>query len=86
MDERLFAPAAVVRQAKTSGEVGGCPFRRGSHFILELGSARKSAANRDLVLRPDEIARKLSIDHPQTPAMMHPLNTLPKLRIPCPTN
>jgi hypothetical protein len=49
VDECLFAPATVVRQAKTSGEVDGCPFRRGSLFILELGSASKGAANRDLV-------------------------------------
>ena len=49
VDECLFAPATVVRQAKTSGEVAGCPFRRGSVFILELGSASKGAANRDLV-------------------------------------
>ena len=47
--ECLFAPTTVVRQAKTSGEVGGCPFRRGSLFILGLGSASKGAANRDLV-------------------------------------
>jgi hypothetical protein len=49
VDECLFAPTAVVRQAKISGEVGGCPFRRGSLFILELGSASRGAANRDLV-------------------------------------
>ena len=49
MDECLIAPTNVVRQAKTSGEVSGCPFRRGSLFILELGSASKGAANRDLV-------------------------------------
>src|SRR5271156_2836266 len=49
VDECLFAPATVVRQAKTSDEVGGCPFRRGALFILELGSASKGAANRDLV-------------------------------------
>jgi hypothetical protein len=49
VDECLLAPATVVRQAKTSGEVVGCPFRRGSLFILELGSASKGAANRDLV-------------------------------------
>jgi hypothetical protein len=49
VDECLFAPATVVRQAKTSGEVGGCPFRKGSLFILGLGSASKGAANRDLV-------------------------------------
>jgi hypothetical protein len=49
VDECLFAPTTVVRQAKTSGEVGGCFFRRGSLFILGLGSASKGAANRDLV-------------------------------------
>jgi hypothetical protein len=49
VDECLFAPTTVVRQAKTSGEVGGCPFRRGSLFILGLGSASKGAANGDLV-------------------------------------
>ena len=49
VDDCLFAPPTVVRQAKTSGEVGGCPFRRGSLFILELGSASKGPANRDLV-------------------------------------
>jgi len=47
--ECLFAPGSVVRQAKTSGEVSGCPFRRGSLFILGLGSASKGAGNRDLV-------------------------------------
>jgi hypothetical protein len=49
VDKCLFAPASVVREATTSGEVGGCPFRRGSLFILELGSASKGVANRDLV-------------------------------------
>jgi hypothetical protein len=49
VNECLFAPDTVVRQAKSSGEVDGCPFRRGSLFILGLGSASKSAANRDLV-------------------------------------
>src|ERR1700684_747202 len=49
VDECLFAPVTVLRQAKTSGEVGDCPFRRGSLFILGLGSASKGAANRDLV-------------------------------------
>jgi hypothetical protein len=49
VDGCLFAPTTVVRQAKTSGEVGGCPFGRGSLFILELGSASRGAANRDLV-------------------------------------
>jgi hypothetical protein len=48
-DECLFTVTNVLRQAKTSGEVGGCPFGRGSLLILELGSASKGAANRDLV-------------------------------------
>jgi hypothetical protein len=49
VDECLFAPGTAVRQAKTSGEVGGCPFRRGSLFILGLGSASRGARNRDMV-------------------------------------
>jgi hypothetical protein len=49
VDECLFAPNSAVRQAKTSGEVSGCPFKKGSLFILGLGSASKGAANRDLV-------------------------------------
>jgi hypothetical protein len=49
VDECLFAPTTVLRLAKTSGDVGGCPFRRGSLFVLRLGSASKGAANRDLV-------------------------------------
>ena len=49
VDECLFAPATVVRQPNTSGEVGGCPFKKGTLFILGLGSASKGSANRDLV-------------------------------------
>ena len=49
VDECLVPPPVVVRQAKTSGEVGGCPFRKGTLFLLELGSASIGAANRDLV-------------------------------------
>ena len=41
VDECLVAPPTVVRQAKTSGEVAGCPFRKGSLFILGLRSASK---------------------------------------------
>jgi hypothetical protein len=49
VDECLFAPGNVVRRAKTDGEIGGCPFRKGSLFILALASARKGGGNRDLV-------------------------------------
>ncbi len=48
LDECLFAPNPV-RQAKTSGEVAGCPFRKGSLFIIQLETASKGPANRDLV-------------------------------------
>jgi hypothetical protein len=57
VDKCLFAPTTVVRQAKTSGEVGGCPFKRGSLFILGLGSASKGAANRDLVFQSQSWSR-----------------------------
>ena len=49
VDGCLVPLPTVVRQAKTAGEVGGCPFRRGSIFILDLGSASRGAANRDLL-------------------------------------
>jgi hypothetical protein len=49
VDECLFSPATVVRQAKTSGEVAGCPLKKGSLFILGLRSASKGGANRDIV-------------------------------------
>jgi hypothetical protein len=41
VDECLIPPPIVVHQAKTSGEVGGCPFRRGSLFILEWEAQAK---------------------------------------------
>jgi hypothetical protein len=47
--ECLFAPGTAVRQAKTSGEVSGCPFKRGSLFILGLVAATEGATNRNLV-------------------------------------
>jgi hypothetical protein len=56
-DQCLFAPPDVLRQAKTSGEVAGCPFRRGSLFVLELGSASKGAPNRDLVFLNESWSR-----------------------------
>jgi hypothetical protein len=49
VDACLFPANTVTRQAKARGEIAGCPFRRGSLFILGLGSASKGAANRDLL-------------------------------------
>jgi hypothetical protein len=48
-DQCLFPASTVLRQAKASGVVGGCPFRRGSLFVLQLVGASKGAANRDIV-------------------------------------
>ncbi len=48
-EECLFAPTTVVRQAKTSGDVAGCPFQAGLALHPRSGSASKGAANRDLV-------------------------------------
>jgi hypothetical protein len=42
VDECLFTPPTVVRQAKTSGEVAGCPFRRGSLFTLSWEARAKA--------------------------------------------
>lgn len=49
VDECLFAPDSVQRLATTDAEVGGCPFKKGTFFILSLGSACAGKANRDLV-------------------------------------
>jgi hypothetical protein len=49
VDKCLFAPGSVIRRAKTDGEVRGCPFKKGSLFVLALGTASKDRANRDLV-------------------------------------
>ncbi len=49
VDECLFAPGSVIRLAKTDGKIGACPFKKGSLFVLALGSAAKGRANRDLV-------------------------------------
>ena len=57
VDACLFPAATVSRQAKASGEIGGCPFRRGSLFILGLGSASKGAANRDLIFLSESWSR-----------------------------
>jgi hypothetical protein len=43
VDECLFAPAAVVREAKTSGEVGGCPAEKWVPALLEGVWTRVSA-------------------------------------------
>jgi hypothetical protein len=49
VNQCLFAPNSVIRLAKSDGAVGGCPFRKGTLFVLGLVDATKGGANRDLV-------------------------------------
>ena len=42
VDECLFAPTTVVRQAKTSGEVGGCSFKEARSSSLSWEARAKA--------------------------------------------
>ena len=45
----LFAPASVVRQATNAGTLGGCPFAKGTLFLVALGEAQKVPGAEELV-------------------------------------
>jgi hypothetical protein len=45
----LVAPAAVLRQATADGSISGCPFRRGTLFILKLSEAYKRSGDDGVV-------------------------------------
>lgn len=49
VDRCLVAPAGIMRQAQTDGTVAGCPFTRGTLFVLALRTADAQASERDLV-------------------------------------
>jgi hypothetical protein len=49
VDQCLFAPNTAMRIAVADGAAAGCPFRKGSLFVLELAAATKGGTNRDLV-------------------------------------
>ena len=53
----LFAPLSLYRQATSAGSVNGCPFSRGSLFILNIGNAGRAAAGRRLVFLDDSWSR-----------------------------
>ena len=53
----LFAPPAVMRQSTSSGEIRGCPFTRGTLFILGLGEASKRADSSDMVFLENSWSR-----------------------------
>jgi hypothetical protein len=47
----LSAPAGVLRQATASGSVSGCPFRRGTLFVLKLSEAYKQSGDDGVVFQ-----------------------------------
>lgn len=49
----LAAPAAVLRQATAPGSVSGCPFKKGTIFVLKLGEAFKRSGDTGIVFQRD---------------------------------
>ena len=47
----LSAPAAVLRQATTSGSITGCPFQKGTLFLFKLSDAFRKSGNVDVVFQ-----------------------------------
>ena len=53
----LFAPAAILRQATSDGELAGCPFHKNAVFVLELSEAHKQSDTNDLVFLENSWSR-----------------------------
>jgi len=53
----LFAPAGVLRQATASGEIAGCPFKKGALFIAALGEAQKNFQSEEVVFLSNSWSR-----------------------------
>ena len=49
----LTAPVSVFRQPTSAGGVRGCPFSKGSLFVLAIGKASKSDGGRSLIFMDD---------------------------------
>ncbi len=49
----LAAPAGVLRQATAAGSVCGCPFRKGTLFVLQLNEAYRRSGDRGVVFQKD---------------------------------
>ena len=49
----LAAPAGVLRQATAAGAVSGCPFRRGTLFILKISEAYMRSGDDGVVFQRD---------------------------------
>jgi hypothetical protein len=48
-EQSLFAPINLYRQATARGQLNGCPYDRGSLFVLSIGEASQRAGGRPLV-------------------------------------
>ncbi|MGA7159144.1 MAG: hypothetical protein WBY53_20020 [Acidobacteriaceae bacterium] len=53
----LSAPASVMRQATSAGKLGGCPFRKGTLFVVALAEAQKASGADELVFMKDTWSR-----------------------------
>ena len=53
----LFAPGVVLRQATSSGTVGGCPYAAGTLLLLELEKARQASADESMIFLADTWSR-----------------------------
>lgn len=53
----LFAPGVVLRQATSSGTVGGCPYAAGTLLLLELEKARQASGDESMIFLPDTWSR-----------------------------
>ncbi|HGL4257459.1 hypothetical protein KDW07_05815 [Burkholderia dolosa] len=54
----LFAPGAVLRQATSSGTVGGgCPYTAGALLLLELEKARQASGDESMIFLGDTWSR-----------------------------
>ncbi len=53
----LFAPGVVLRQATSSGMVGGCPYAAGTLLLLELEKARQASGDGSMIFLADTWSR-----------------------------
>ncbi|WP_244146579.1 hypothetical protein [Paraburkholderia sp. BCC1876] len=56
-DRCLFAPGVVLRQATSSGTVGGCPYSAGTLLLLELEKARQTSGDESMIFLADTWSR-----------------------------
>jgi len=53
----LAAPVTVLRQATAAGSISGCPFKRGTLFVLKLSDAFKRSGDDGIVFQRESWSR-----------------------------